>query len=614
MTLRLLAALLIVSAAAAQGGPPAPLIQNADARPHVVLDGTWQTVVDPFDVGYRNIFEEPTPGSWFAHDARPQERWDRVEYSFDDDRPLLVPGDWNSQRDDLFFYEGSVWYRHQFTTSGAPGERHVLRFGAVNARARVFLDGDLLAEHEGGYTPFDVEITDRLGATEAEHTLVVQVNNTRRRSAVPTDNMDWWNYGGITRSVRLLRLPETFVRDYALQLDPDDPDSVTGWVQLDGPRREQTVRVSIPEAGVAYSTRTDAEGRAPVTFPFDGERWSPGAPRLYDVTVEAETDSVEDRVGFRTVERDGFDILVNGEPVFLRGISVHEEAPFRGGRGLSPEEDRQLLQWAIDLGCNFVRLAHYPHNEAMVRLADEMGLMVWSEVPVYWTLEWENAETYASAEQQLREMITRDKNRAAVILWSVANETPVSPPRTDFLTRLVDTARDLDPTRLITAAVFADFHGQPDGTTAVRIEDPLAEHLDVVGVNEYVGWYDGLPDKIGTLRWETTVERPLVLSEFGAGARYNLRGDSLTRWTEDYQAYLYREQIAMLREIPFLRGMSPWILTDFRSPRRPLPGVQDWWNRKGLVSNRGQKKEAFHVLRRFYEEVERDWAPSASGF
>lgn len=596
------------------GGDYADLIQHADGRDHTVLDGAWHAIVDPFDVGYRNIFDEPTTSSWFAHDARPEQRSDRVEYSFDDADTLRVPGDWNSQRDRLFFYEGSVWYRRAFRTSRTADERLVLRFGAVSQRARVFLDGDLLAEHDGAFTPFDVEITEHVGTGEAEHTLVVQVNNERRRDGVPTDNMDWWNYGGLTRSVRLLRLPATFVRDYALQLDPDSPDEIAGWVTLDGLDAAQSVTVSLPELDVRTTVETDTDGTARFRLPFRGERWAPESPRLYDVEVESETDRITDRIGFRTVAVDGFDIVLNGEPVFLRGISVHEEAPLRGGRGLTRDENRLLLAWAKDLGCNYVRLAHYPHDEAMLRLADEMGLLVWSEIPAYWKLDWENAETYALAEQQLRENITRDKNRASIILWSVANETPISPARTDFLARLAAVTRALDPTRLVTAAVFAGSERQPDGTTRMTIEDPLAPYLDVVGVNEYVGWYDGLPDKIGTLRWATTVEKPLVLSEFGAGALAGLRADSLTRWTEDYQAWLYREQLAMLRQVPFLRGLSPWILADFRSPRRPLPGIQDWWNRKGLVSDRGERKLAFDVLRRFYDEVEAGWQPSPTGF
>src|SRR5882724_8874543 len=156
-------------------------------------------------------------------------------------------------------------------------------------------------------------------------------------------------------------------------------------------------------------------------------------------------------MGFRTVETRGMDILINGKSVFLRGISLHEEDPLRGGRACTEAEARLLLGWARDLGCNYVRLAHYPHSEYMARVADEMGLLLWEEVPVYWTIHWADPATYANAEGQLTELINRDRNRASVIIWSMANETPISPERTAFLGKLVTCARALDPTRLISA-------------------------------------------------------------------------------------------------------------------------------------------------------------------
>ena len=132
------------------------------------------------------------------------------------------------------------------------------------------------------------------------------------------------------------------------------------------------------------------------------------------------------------MKRRGTDILLNGRPIFLRGICIHEEAPLRGGRAYSREDALTLLGWAKELGANFVRLAHYPHNEFMVREADRMGIMVWSEIPVYWTIQWENPATLENARNQLKEMIARDKNRAAVVIWSVANETPLSDARFRF--------------------------------------------------------------------------------------------------------------------------------------------------------------------------------------
>jgi Glycosyl hydrolases family 2, TIM barrel domain len=142
---------------------------------------------------------------------------------------------------------------------------------------------------------------------------------------------------------------------------------------------------------------------------------------------------LHDEVGFRTILTRGKQVLLNGKPTFLRGVCLHEEyAVNGGGRITSPEQDHQLLSRARELNCNFVRLAHYPHNEPMVRLADKMGLMVWSESPVYWTIDWTNQDTYRNAEAQRSDAIERDYNRAAVIIWSLANETPVSDARNRF--------------------------------------------------------------------------------------------------------------------------------------------------------------------------------------
>jgi beta-glucuronidase len=195
-------------------------------------------------------------------------------------------------------------------------------------------------------------------------------------------------------------------------------------------------------------------------------------------------------------------------------------------------------------------------------------------------------------------MIGRDRNRASVVLWSVANETPISEPRNAFLRTLIQDARRLDPTRLLTAALQA----RGEGDTHV-IDDPIGEDLDVMGNNEYVGWYDGTPEKCDRVTFRSAWTKPLVMSEFGADALAGYRGPAEQRFTEDYQELLYRKQIAMLKRIPFLRGTAPWILMDFRSPRRPLPVIQEGWNRKGLVSERGQKKRAFDVMKAFYEEL-----------
>ena len=317
-------------------------------------------------------------------------------------------------------------------------------------------------------------------------------------------------------------------------------------------------------------------------------------------------DHASELIGFRSIRTERADILLNGKPIFLRGISIHEQAPERPGRATSEADARKLLGWAQELGCNFVRLAHYPHNEHMLRVAEELGLLVWSEVPVYWTIQWDNPETYQNAERQVTEMVLRDKNRAAVILWSVSNETPISPARNRFLERLIAIARSLDPTRLLTAALERHY---ADERTQV-VDDPLGEQLDVLGVNQYVGWYDGLPAKADGLVWKVAYEKPLLFSELGGDAKAGHFGPPEQRWTEEFQADLYAHQLEMMKRISVWRGLSPWILNDFQSPRRPLPGIQDGWNRKGLVSDQGDKKQAFFVLQGFYHAVIRD--PSAA--
>lgn len=321
-------------------------------------------------------------------------------------------------------------------------------------------------------------------------------------------------------------------------------------------------------------------------------------PKLYEVKISTGSETIHEKIGFRSIETAGTEILLNGEPMFLRGICIHEENAMRGGRAYSVEDARLLLGWARELGCNYVRLAHYPHSEYMARVADEMGILVWEENPVYWTIQWENPETFANAKNQLTELITRDKNRASVIIWSMANETPVSEARTDFLRRLTEHARSLDNTRLISAAL--EVHRDPARPNDRIVEDPFAEYTDIVNYNEYVGWYDGLPPLCDNVNWVIKYNKPVMISEVGAGALQGLHGDALTRWTEEYQEDLFRRNMAMLDKIPQFRGVSPWILCDFRSPRRHLAGIQDGWNRKGLIGQNGVKKKAFFVLQDFY--------------
>jgi beta-glucuronidase len=585
-------ALVLLSAALAVAAPaPSNLIANVPGRTHLNLDGNWNAIVDPYEIGL---------GSRFYENRKAKDPSDLVEYNFDTAGTLKVPGDWNTQRESLLFYEGPVWYQRYFSYHKPAKGRTLLYFGAANYFARVYLNGEKIGDHEGGFTPFVFDVTSKV--LSGQNSLVVEVNNTRRADAVPALSTDWWNYGGLTRSVDLVDVPETFIQDYFVQLAKGSSGELAGWVQLSGASKPQAVSIKIPEIGVEQNVTTDAQGLAQLRFAAKPQLWSPENPKLYRVLISSGAESVEDQIGFRTIETRGTQILLNGKPIFLRGISLHEEAPFRSGRIASEEEDRTLLQWAKELGCNFVRFAHYPYNEAMVRLADRMGLLVWEEVPVYWDIAWPNPATLENAQAQLRDVITRDHDRASIILWSLSNETPIKPERTEFLKAMAEYARSLDSTRLITSALN---HTQPVAPNTRSLEDPLGQYLDVLGLNEYVGWYEHRPEDADSIRWSSPYQKPLIVSEFGAGAVYGEHGDAHARFTEEYQANLFEHQINMLRQIPSLAGMSPWVLMDFRSPRRPLAGVQNFYNRKGLFSDRGQRKQAFYVLQKFYGEMQK---------
>jgi beta-glucuronidase len=569
-------------------------IINVANRNTISLNGEWSIIIDPYENGFYNYRYEENPNGYFKN-AKPKTKSDLVEYDFDKSEKLNVPGDWNTQRKDLFFYEGTVWYKKSFDYKIKPGTRLFIYFGAVNYNAIVYVNGEKIGSHTGGFTAFNFELTSKVKS--GSNFVVVKVDNKRQRDGVPTLNTDWWNYGGITRDVYLVEVPDEFIDDYFIQLDPKKDKTIAGWIKLDGVTTAQNVKVKIPEAEIEKTFVTDNTGYCSFTFNAQLDYWSPESPKLYEVIIETDKDKLVDQIGFRMIDVDGTDIKLNGKSIFLRGISMHEESPIRGGRAYSIEDAETLLSSAIELGCNFVRLAHYPHNEHIIRMADKMGILVWSEIPVYWTILWDNADTYKLASLQLSEMINRDKNRSSVIIWSVANETPRGESRLKFLTGLINQARKLDPTRLISAATELTYKDK-----IITVDDPLSEQLDVIGANEYLGWYSHSIDEIKDFSWKTNFNKPLIISEFGGDAKFGLHDDEQTRWTEEYQNALYREQINMLSMVEFLRGMSPWILYDFHSPRRPLPEIQDYYNRKGLISNDGNKKQAFYTLQKFYNE------------
>jgi len=577
--------------------------QNVFNRKKTSLNGNWNYFVDRYEAFYYDFVRVPFDSSssgkrdFAALDGKAKDKTDRYEYSFDGSKKIKVPGDWNSQAKELLYYGGSVWYRKLFNLKDiAQSKQLLLHFGAANYRADVYVNGEKAGVHIGGFTPFAFDISKLV--RPGENSLVVRVDNKRAKEAVPTDVTDWWNYGGITRNVSLIEFAEVFIQDYHIQLNTKKADELSGYIELS---KSYSGSVSIVSKDLKIDTTLSFENQKKVFFNKKLKknfiRWSPKNPKLYDFELSVSEDQVFDKIGLRTITTEGNQLLLNGKPIFLRGICAHEENPIKGGRNASKEDALQLFKWAKDLNANYMRLAHYPHNEYMPRAADSLGILLWEEIPVYWTIDWANADTYLNAENQLTDLIARDRNRSSVIIWSLANETPNTVERLTFLKRLAANAKSLDSTRLLSAALFK----QNLGNGSYTISDPFAQYSDIVSFNQYLGWYEGTPEILDKASFSLTEEKPVVVSEFGAGAKYGFRADNLTRWSEDYQNYLYEETLEFLDRIPNLVGFSPWILADFRSPRRQLPDIQNGWNRKGLVSQHGFYKQAFYTLQEYYK-------------
>jgi beta-glucuronidase len=573
-----------------------PQLLHLTARRRTSLDGPWRYIVDPYDAGARGDNIRRT----FWKDTRLVPGGPLVEYEWAASPLIDLPRDWNSHAPELLWYDGPVYFARTVRGGAStPGTRRFLGFEAVNYAATVWLNGEEIGRHEGGFTPFAIELGDRLRA--GENFLCVRADSRHPAGAIPTDYTDWQNYGGITRSVWLAETPATFIADWFVRLERNQ---IVAEVTLDGPAASRT-GVALELGGLRLQGTTGADGRVRLTARNRLRLWSPERPVLHPLTIVAGDDRVADRIGLKSIATRGRALLLNDRPVFLRGISLHEEpiGPV-GTRRLGEADARRLLGEAKALGCNFVRLAHYPHSEVMLRVADELGLLVWAEVPVYWeNIAYDSAATLALGKSMLGDMILRDRNRASIALWSVANETPVTPARNAFLRALIAHARALDPTRLITAALNknVDVGGAREGESRFVVEDELGRDLDVLAVNQYEAWYSRrTPPQIAEVSFSTPYEKPLMFSEFGADALAGHRGPREERWTEDYQAWLYEEQLKLVDRTPGCVGLAPWVLKDFRSPRRWHGRFQDYWNRKGLISETGVRKAAFGVLQRYY--------------
>ena len=553
-------------------------------RPGVSLDGPWAFTLDLFDEGLRQ--------KWFADEPGPVEAWESPrDYDASGGETIDIPSSFTALKPEWRFFEGSAWYTRVIGVEPAPDRRLFLRVGAANYLSRIFLNGRFIAAHEGGSTPFFVELTDHIRS--GRNRLQINVDNRRDPRRVPMHHIDWFNHGGVFREIALFDLPPVFIKDFGASLVPDGTFSrIKLDVELSNPV-DGTVEATIPQLDLTARFQVSA-GRGEAVIEASPRLWSPGDPYLHDIVVRFGEDHVTDRVGFREIRTEGTRIVLNGDDIFLRGVCVHED-DVALGRVTDESDIRRRFMHARELGCNFLRLAHYPHHERVAEIADEIGLLLWAEIPVYWAIRFEDKGTLHNADNQLRELIRRDRNRASVIAWGVGNENADTDARFRFMSKLAEATREADPTRLVTAACLIN-------RETFQIEDRLAETLDVIGINEYFGWYE---DESGLARLlaNSSPGKPVIISESGAGALVGHRGNTGAFFTEERQAEYYRKQFDILPDWDYVRGFCAWILYDFASERRQNP-FQTGFNRKGLVAeDKATKKLAFDALAAAYGKV-----------
>jgi beta-glucuronidase len=583
---------------------------------NVCLSGTWRGRPDP-DV--RGVH-----GQWFAAQVSAPDNPDW--------EPCAVPSCWNA--DPRYErYEGAFWYATDFSLPAdrAPWQtRAALRFDAVNYLCRVWVNGQEIGSHQGGYLPFEFS----LDAAVLRHAnrLVVMAENKRSDQRIPGRLCDWYNYGGIVRHVHLIvDSPRRFacVRVTAAPSDPGKASFHIAWKQQEP--FAFSWAVGDGDRILAQAAVDPKAGQGEICADLSGvEAWSPDSPKLYELRLTPEplahAEPFVTRFGIRSIQVQGHKILLNGQPLKMQGVSLHEEL-VPHGRAVPEAMRREDVQAIKDLGFNALRTAHYTHDEALLHAADEIGLLVLEEIPVYWDIDYASEKVYQLAESMVRDMIARDYNHPCVIQWSVGNEVPVERKDCDrFMRRLMDCARSLDATRIVTYV-----------SCRFLIDDTTRRAADTACINCYFGWYMGRIRDVGEvmqLARMTAPDKPWIMAEFGAGAlagnttqfltRMAERGPEdlrsimrrgieklsvsgavdigPTRFSEEYQEKLLAHYIRTLNAMDWVAGWFIWIYRDFRSPIRTNP-FQNGFNRKGIVSETNVKKTICFQLPDLLEET-----------
>ena len=575
-----------------------PLLGNAFNRKKISLNGKWNYIIDVQEEGYYGYRMEERKRGFFCND-KPKNPWDLVEYDFDKSPEMEIPSDWNTKDNKLFLYEGTIWFKKSFNYTINPQKKLILYFGAVNYESIIYINGILIGKHIGGFTPFNFDITTKI--KNGENFIILKIDNKRKKENIPSLMFDWWNYGGITRDVYLIETDNIYIQNYHFLLNKQNKNQIDIKIELNKNNTNtsaQIIKLSIPELNIRKSLRINNNKEITKKIEVnDLILWTPDNPKLYKIIIKFNDEEIIDHIGFRTIEVSDKKILLNGNPIFLRGISIQDEKPNNDGEINTLKDVKILLSWVKELGCNFIRLVHYPHNEYMIREAEKEGILVWSELPIYWDLAWEDKDTYNNAQRQLNDMILRDINRANVIIWSIGNETPSSKSRDFFLFNLITFAQTLDNSRLITMAFKAIYSN--NNIYKNNLNDAMVKYLDIISFNQLLEQNSDI-NSLDKMKFDISYNKPIIISGLGVEAKFGYHGTLSQIWTEEFQDNYYNNYFEFLEAIEGLVGVSPYMLKDFRSPKGVLNSIHNFYNRKGLVSDKGEKKKAFYTLRNWY--------------
>ncbi|MBN2356151.1 beta-glucuronidase [candidate division KSB1 bacterium] len=588
--------------------------QTNRCRTVIDLSGFWEIRID-------------------AESSGEDKQW---QNGFSADAVIGVPGSWNEQLSELGLmnYVGKVWFQKRFSVPNAFNHSQVmLRFGSADFHARVWLNGAFIGENIGGYLPFEFEINRHL-LWDQENLLIVCIDNTlthgtipqgvtcedyqsfqlQRHQTYPPTVFDFFAYGGIHRPVKLTALHRCHLENIFIETHIQGTDGRIEF-RADFSECSESLRVDVALwaendviARVQHKLKGSIhEGRFDIPH---GQFWSPDHPYLYRLQFELyQDDRLIDEyrlpVGVREIELKERQMLLNGEPVFLKGFGKHEDFAVLG-KGLSHPliaKDFQLLKW---IGANSFRTSHYPYAEEVLQMADRMGYLIIVEVPaVSLNLRFVSETTLQNHKRAIDRVIERDRNHPSVIAWSLGNEPGIwgeaesnSTTADQYWAEVFAFAKQLDQTRPFTLPTFPKWQDR----------DLVYKYCDFLSINRYWGWYEipGEIDKAGEMLREElkqlfeTYHKPILVSEFGADAIEGLHATYAQLFTEEYQTALIEKYFSVIESLPFTIGEHIWNFADFRTAQHFRRVVL---NRKGVFNRQREPKSAAFAVREHWKKV-----------